>query len=327
LETTSEYGQRLKAAREKRGITLEEVSYELKINLTTLKKLEASDSKNLPKPGFTRGFIKAYCKFLKISSNLVVEEYDQTIEVSSADSAKNVLSKASEPSHFFILDFLKEQIFPLFLFCSVIAAAFVLYSFIGSYEESHSTQNATEEVAKMVELVLPAEVNSISEEEAGAQLQEDEKETLAVEKEVLPTPNDQTAKDESGSTKIKVADTAQNAVVEAEKKSTSEPTEVSPDQDSSLVVEKVKVPPPTGRYELLVEPLAKTYLYIKTSKDVRFIRATLKPDKIRKFKFDKATIRFVDAGAVNITFDGEDLGALGVFGEEKTVEFPFLESP
>lgn len=309
LESGSEYGKRLTAAREKMGITIEEVSYELKINLSTLKRLESSDSENLPKPGFTKGFIKAYCKFLKISPELILDEYKKTLDICDDKTVGSVLVEASEPKDFFILDFLKDKFFPLILFASVIVSVFILYSLLGNYEKSHTAGAEPVIKDKMIEINPDQlkdaawDIDNVDEEK------ETESETVSFDvfDEIEPAPK------------------TKEAVVRKEAKTKIAPIVADAKPEEVVEIEKPKYVPPKGKHRLVVEPLAETHLYIKTSLDTRPIRAKLVPEKVRTFRFDQAEVRFVDAGAVNLILDGNELGAIGIFGEEKKIEFPSLK--
>lgn len=84
--------------------------------------------------------------------------------------------------------------------------------------------------------------------------------------------------------------------------------------DSKASINKVNI--------LVVEPLDKTALLIKTNLDKKFIKARLNPNKPRTFKFESAEITFFDAGAVNLLFNGKDIGVPGNFGEQKLVRYP-----
>lgn len=68
-------GQQLQELRNQRGITLQEVSSILKINVKTLQAIEAGDSSQLPKAAFVRGFIKSYAMYLKGDVDLIIKEY------------------------------------------------------------------------------------------------------------------------------------------------------------------------------------------------------------------------------------------------------------
>ena len=314
LEENLEYGKRLIEARKKMGATLEEVSFELKISLKTLKNLEASDSKNLPKPGFTKGFIKAYCKFLKLSPDLVLDEYFQTVKEQVSSKPSDALDSESSTGEFFFLDFLKDQLFPLVLFVVVLAAAFVLYSLIESYggdETGVGTKSYTED--KMVD-VTPVEENkdAILNDKI-----ENQKEVVEIEAVV---------EEEAERAVEKTEERTEKNVAELEVAPEDKDREQEKDELKEEVVEAKPVyVPPTGKHILVVEPLEPSYLYIQTDKDTRAVRAKLVPEKTRTFQFDQAVIRFKDAGAVNLILDEKELDPVGAFGEEKKIDFPSLK--
>lgn len=69
----SELGQKFKAEREKRGISIQEVGLSLKINPKVIAAIENGDRASLPAKTFLRGFIKSYGQFLKLSQTEVNE--------------------------------------------------------------------------------------------------------------------------------------------------------------------------------------------------------------------------------------------------------------
>ena len=58
----AEFGERLRAERERIGITLETMSAQTKVNLRHLEALERGDYRVLPGGVFRRGFVRAYLK-------------------------------------------------------------------------------------------------------------------------------------------------------------------------------------------------------------------------------------------------------------------------
>ena len=70
-------GEYLKAAREAKGHSLDEIARVTKISKRLLEALETDQLEILPAPAFTRGFIKAYCRFVKIDPEVAVTEYSK----------------------------------------------------------------------------------------------------------------------------------------------------------------------------------------------------------------------------------------------------------
>ncbi len=68
-------GDRLRAAREKKGLTIAEVAVETRIRAKIIEALEAGDNQLLPPAPFDRGLLKNYALFLDLEPDLVLDEY------------------------------------------------------------------------------------------------------------------------------------------------------------------------------------------------------------------------------------------------------------
>ncbi len=73
------FGSYLRQERELRGITLEEISQETRVNLRYLKALEAESYHQLPPKPFVKGFLDAYSKFLGMDTHEVRLRYEQVL--------------------------------------------------------------------------------------------------------------------------------------------------------------------------------------------------------------------------------------------------------
>ncbi len=69
------FGEMLKRERELRGITLREVSEATKISIRYLEALERNEFTYLPGGAFTRGFIRAYAKYIGADEDEMVNAY------------------------------------------------------------------------------------------------------------------------------------------------------------------------------------------------------------------------------------------------------------
>lgn len=78
METTN-FGTFLKTEREKRQLTLAEVSQATKLSVSSLKLMEAGNLDDLPPDVFVRGFIRSYTKTVGISSNEPLGLLDQVL--------------------------------------------------------------------------------------------------------------------------------------------------------------------------------------------------------------------------------------------------------
>jgi cytoskeletal protein RodZ len=69
------FGERLKKEREKRGMTLEDVSGATKISVRNLRALEQEKFDQMPGGIFNRGFVRAFAKHLGLDDEQVVADY------------------------------------------------------------------------------------------------------------------------------------------------------------------------------------------------------------------------------------------------------------
>jgi hypothetical protein len=78
METVN-FGTILKEERERRKISLAEISQTTKLSVSSLKLMEAGNLDDLPADVFVRGFIRSYARTLGISSDEPLELLDQIV--------------------------------------------------------------------------------------------------------------------------------------------------------------------------------------------------------------------------------------------------------
>lgn len=80
IETTSNTGRgvgnRLKQARESKGLSVDEVSTELCILKRHIEAIERDDFDSLPQAAFTRGFVLSYAKHLKLDADSILHDFE-----------------------------------------------------------------------------------------------------------------------------------------------------------------------------------------------------------------------------------------------------------
>jgi cytoskeletal protein RodZ len=69
------FGQKLKLEREKRNITLEQISVSTKIGIRMLQALEEDKFNQLPGGIFNKGFVRAYSRFLGLDEDQTIADY------------------------------------------------------------------------------------------------------------------------------------------------------------------------------------------------------------------------------------------------------------
>ena len=117
------FGAILKEAREKKNLSIKQVSMAIKINISVIQNIEASNLEDLPKPIFLRRLIKVYCKYLDFSEDVILENFDKLTkftENSPINNSSKNQAKTRTPTYVF----LSKVIFPIFIVI-LIGASFV----------------------------------------------------------------------------------------------------------------------------------------------------------------------------------------------------------
>src|ERR1700694_1934718 len=84
-------GEKLRLARETRGIALRDISEQTRISMRYLEAIESDDYRRLPGGIFNRSFIRAYAKFIGLDEQQAIDDYGRTMREhgeSDEDSAK-----------------------------------------------------------------------------------------------------------------------------------------------------------------------------------------------------------------------------------------------
>lgn len=71
-------GQRLKKARELRGLSLDQVVAELRLSRRIIEGMEADDYPSLPEPAFVRGYMRRYAQLVKLSPDDIAARFDES---------------------------------------------------------------------------------------------------------------------------------------------------------------------------------------------------------------------------------------------------------
>ncbi len=99
-EAAVNVGQRLRAARMARQLTIEEVAGQLHLQVRHLDALEEQDLSRLPGPSYICGYLRSYAKFLHLPSNEIVENYPGVSEHIAGVKSTVVSTKLYTPRAF-----------------------------------------------------------------------------------------------------------------------------------------------------------------------------------------------------------------------------------
>src|SRR5438477_7510738 len=72
---SGDFGGSLRAARERRGLSLRQIANATKISMMTLEALERNDMKRLPGGIFTRAFVRSYALEVGLDPDQAIEEF------------------------------------------------------------------------------------------------------------------------------------------------------------------------------------------------------------------------------------------------------------
>jgi cytoskeleton protein RodZ len=83
-------GQRLRKARELRGMTIEQVAQELNLPARYIQAMETDSYKDLPEPAFVRGYMRRYAQLVKLSPDDIAAKFDQCYAEDKATPAPDI---------------------------------------------------------------------------------------------------------------------------------------------------------------------------------------------------------------------------------------------
>ena len=91
----SDFGTRLRLAREERGISLNEIATATKISPATLEALERSDYARLPGGIFSRSFVRAYALAVGLDPDATVNEF--LVELNKSEREAERIARERRP--------------------------------------------------------------------------------------------------------------------------------------------------------------------------------------------------------------------------------------
>jgi cytoskeletal protein RodZ len=138
-------GQRLRAAREEKGYSLEDVASETRIPLRHLESLEASDWERLPAPTYTIGFAKSYASAVGLDRSDIGEQLRGEIGGSRSESSAIESYEPADPT----------RAMPRWLVIAAIAAIVVAVLFFTWIRNRSLSEEQTQPPAVATEAPAP----------------------------------------------------------------------------------------------------------------------------------------------------------------------------
>ena len=154
------FGQYLQALRLDKKISLEKISAETRIGLSTLQLIEKEDHDKLPDEVFVKGFLRAYAKAIGADGNEAVRRYESRLQVVQKLD-RSYLDSVSRPSRSWLKLLLVTGLY----------LALILVTVIGyGYLEHYLSGRVSDETKSTAEIVptasTPASPDSLARSES-----------------------------------------------------------------------------------------------------------------------------------------------------------------
>ena len=294
----SSLGPYLRELRERRGVSLEEISRTTRVGRQYLEALESGDLSKLPAPVFTRGFILAYCQALSEPSDEALARFSGRTSAEDPAPAAAPAPRDRTPSRGrgpVLVSFVLLIVFGFALF----GVALVLQSGRGGAERRADAPRAEPRIASTQPSRPPAPGPS------SPATVDDPREILArsaapAAPPTAPAPVAATVKPEPGASADPLAPAQPPA-----------PAVVATVTQHEISAALTSVSAP---YRLIARTTATTWLRVRMD-DGRQVDETIPPGQVREWVSNRPfTLTIGNAGGVKLELNGRSLPALGATG-------------
>jgi cytoskeleton protein RodZ len=131
MESGSDFGRRLRQAREQKGVSLRDISVKTKISLAALEALERDDISRLPGGIFSRAFVRSYASEVGLDPEQMVEDFMTRFPQDSVTAGTPLSSQADDNEAIESERRVAETVLKLLLVSVPIAGALIYFSFTG----------------------------------------------------------------------------------------------------------------------------------------------------------------------------------------------------
>ncbi len=340
-------GQLLRETREKKGVTLNEVAMATKINVKVLESMENGDVESLPSKAFLRGFVQTYANYLKLDSKKVLNSFNEEMgfhdpkprplepadpnapqEIVVTSQPQPQVNMTATPSKTTsiprpIEDSQNSNMKRVFIGVGVLAVILIiklLFTTIEKYERESKTPTPSEIESTIKEQSLKHETPPTDKTKPAPAS------TVAAP---APTPTPPTTAALAPKEEIKPPAIA---------KPTPPPPAVpapTPEKEKAPIKAGVPTNSPNAKKALLGETGASIQnkeLIIEALDNVEIVfsidngpakRTRLDTDKIHIIKAENSiNVEVSDGGAINIIFNGQDMGVPGTVGKPMKLNYP-----
>jgi cytoskeleton protein RodZ len=307
------FGVRLKQEREKRAVTLDDISLSTKISTRMLRALEEERFDQLPGGIFNKGFIRAYARCLGMDEEQVIADYLAAISPPGKDSENDdqapVLDPPSrEPAESAAAAGIPWGMFAVVLL--IVALGFAAWGFYSRDSEKGTPASAAP--AAPSSNLSPAAVADRS----PAQPPSDSGiATAEVAKANPPTVPSTTA---SQSSQSPVANPPVSTPVQSSSRDSLSHDSLS---NNSLSQAPSSPNPRPGRFEVRIKARQDSWLSVSIDGEVSIHSTLIAPAEKSVRAGNEIIIKAGNIGALDFEFNGKQLPPQGGYGEVKTLIF------
>ncbi len=272
METVGKY---LKRERELRNISLKEVSKATKIRENILEAIEEDRHDLLPTPVFVKGFLVAYVKIVGLDPGDVVLRYESDLNEFHGDEEKEL---PGEP---------KKGWDRRFLLGTVIVIAGIGIMLFNPWKEPRDSEE---------QAPAPVEEPPVVQEKISSPL-------LIPDQDKVPHPGEETIV-------VKKTPPIEETILVREAPPAETPTETAPE---ALLAERTEEPTMMVSRELTlrIQAIEETWIALQVDSDLPREITLRAGETFSQRANDHVKLKIGNAGGVNVTFNGKDLGILG----------------
>jgi cytoskeleton protein RodZ len=340
-------GQILKESREKKGITLSEVSLATKISVKVLTAIEEGQTDRLPTKTFLRGFVRAYARYLNLDEEMILNSFYEEMGSTKPKVVVNPDSPTGGPKSAGARSLEGSGGTPLAKYGAIAAILLlvVLIVIVKNKADSYKNEAVINELPKEIEAVNPASETPAP----SATVAPDASATPAEGSSPSPTPEAVAAvvptatptPTPSATPSATPKPTATPTATPTPKPSPTPTATPTPKPSPSPTPSPTPKPSPSATPAASATPAvsptpvkaAATKEVIVEAMDNVDVEAQvdnepprkmhLSPDQVQAFKVSrKVILKLSDGGAVNLIVNGKDRGVPGDLGKPLRVELP-----
>lgn len=315
-------GEILRAAREQKGVTINEVALVTKINAKTIELMEAGNVDSLPQKAFLRGFVQTYARYLGLDQKEILNLFQEEMgSIRPSLPGTGTLPTKEESTSAALRGV--DSVDPadrmrMFLMIGVgivlVAAIFVVFQLVQKYEEEATLPPSTTTTTLMG--AIGDTMTSGSSLDVTGQIEG----TEATSSSSTSSSSSSSSTSSTSTTTLKTTTT-----------STSKPTTTSTTTTSTTSRSTTTTVTTTSRttsttkgkvLEVILEALDNVTIEYKIDGGPQQ-KTTLGPDQVKVLRGTSALeLKISDGGAVNVIRNGLDLGVPGTLGKPVTIKFP-----